>query len=109
MRFCAHWQVAKQTEPLFPTVGLPTKDLHRQVKQHLPGYQWIIVDGPPRIIGREVVAALADYPILVLASHISQRVAFAESAASGMSGMEIDPNSVVSQEIMALAAEAKSL
>ncbi|RYG69584.1 cobyrinic acid a,c-diamide synthase [bacterium] len=56
-------------------------------------------------IGREVTAALADYNTPVLESHLSQRVAFAESAAVGQTVLDTDPNSTAAQEIKALVAE----
>jgi chromosome partitioning protein len=40
-----------------------------------------------------------------LATHIGQRVAFAESAASGSTVLENDPTSLASKEILALADE----
>jgi chromosome partitioning protein len=56
-------------------------------------------------IGRDVAEALAGYDIPVLTTHIGQRVAFAESAASGSTVIEDDPTSLASKEIMALAEE----
>ena len=56
-------------------------------------------------IGRDVAEALAGYAIPVLATHVGQRVAFAESAASGSTVLEDDPTSLASREIMALAEE----
>jgi chromosome partitioning protein len=56
-------------------------------------------------IGRDVAEALAGYNIPVLSAHISQRVAFAESAATGSTVLENDPTSQASREIMALAEE----
>jgi len=56
-------------------------------------------------IGRDVAEALAGYAIPVLAAQIAQRVAFAESAASGSTVLEDDPGSLASKEILALAEE----
>ena len=56
-------------------------------------------------IGRAVRAALADYSIPVLRTTIGQRVAFAESAATGRTVLEAAPDSRASQEIRALAQE----
>jgi len=56
-------------------------------------------------IGRDVAEALAGYDIPVLATHIGQRVAFAESAGSGSTVLEDDPTSLASREVMALAEE----
>ena len=56
-------------------------------------------------IGRAVRDALADYSIPVLQTTVGQRVAFAESAATGRTVLEAAPNSLASQEIRALAQE----
>ena len=56
-------------------------------------------------IGRDVRAALADYSIPVLQTTVGQRVAFAESAATGRTVLEAAPDSRASQEIRALAQE----
>jgi chromosome partitioning protein len=56
-------------------------------------------------IGRDVGAALEHYNIKVLQSQICQRVIFADSAAVGKSVMEVEPNGVASQEVIALAEE----
>ena len=56
-------------------------------------------------IGRAVRDALADYSIPVLQTTVGQRVAFAESAATGRTVLEAAPDSRASQEIRALAQE----
>lgn len=60
-------------------------------------------------IGRDVAEALAGYSIPVLPTDICQRVAFAESAAQGNTVLDIDPNSIASQEINALIDEILKL
>lgn len=158
------WSASRQTEALFPVVGLPTKNLHREIMPHLPNYDDIVIDGPPRVnelaraaiiaadivlvpvqpspydvwaakeivdllseasvfksdqksafvinrkivntaIGRDVAEALADYALPVFAASISQRVAFAESAAQGSTVLELEPGSTASQEIGRLVDE----
>lgn len=56
-------------------------------------------------IGRDVTDALAEYPLPVLKTAISQRVNFAESAAQGKTVLELDPTGLASKEIQALAQE----
>lgn len=58
-----------------------------------------------KAIDRDVAEALAGYAIPVLATHVGQRVAFAESAANGSTVPVHDPGSLASKEILALAAE----
>jgi chromosome partitioning protein len=158
------WSASRQSEPRFPVIGLPTKNLHREVQPHIPNYEYIVIDGPPRVnelaraaimaadivlvpvqpspydvwaakeitdllseaavfkprlksafvinrrivntaIGRDVAQALADYPYPVLAATISQRVAFAESAAQGGTVLELEPKGSAAQEMDALTEE----
>ena len=56
-------------------------------------------------IARGVREALSGADIPVLDTAVSQRVAFAESAASGKSVLETDPDSAAAREIGALADE----
>jgi chromosome partitioning protein len=54
-------------------------------------------------IGRDVHRALEDYDVPVLKTSVCQRVIFAESAASGQTVLEAQPESRASQEIRSLA------
>jgi chromosome partitioning protein len=56
-------------------------------------------------IGRDVVDALSGYEIPVLKSSICQRIAFAESAATGMTVLETNALSSAAKEIKALVDE----
>ena len=53
-------------------------------------------------IGRDVSAALAKWSVPVLPAHVSQRVAFAESAAAGSTVLETARTSPAAREIEAL-------
>jgi chromosome partitioning protein len=58
-------------------------------------------------IGRDVVEALGEYEMPVLAAEVCQRVIFAESAAAGRLVEEVDPKHAASKEIIALAKAIK--
>lgn len=60
-------------------------------------------------IGRDVVEALSAYPVPVLKTSVCQRVAFAESAAQGLTVLDIDPGGTASQEVVALTREVLEL
>lgn len=60
-------------------------------------------------IGRDVVEALAAYPLPVLAAAVCQRVPFAESAAAGRTVFDLDPTSPASREMAALVDELLEL
>jgi chromosome partitioning protein len=57
------------------------------------------------VIGREVRGAVVRHGLSVLQRGVSQRVVFAESAATGRLVREIDPRSAATREIEALASE----
>ncbi len=60
-------------------------------------------------LGRDVKSALADYPFPVLDSAISQRIIFAESAASGETVFEKSPEHAAAKEIRKLVKEIVGL
>jgi len=43
------WSASRPGDPLFPVIGLPTKNLHREILQHVAHYDDIVIDGPPRV------------------------------------------------------------
>lgn len=43
------WSASRQADPRFAVIGLPTKNLHREVKAHVSNYDAIVIDGPPRV------------------------------------------------------------
>ncbi len=59
-------------------------------------------------IARDVVAAFASFPFPLLTNTIAQRVAFAESAAQGLTVIETAPSSAAAWEIYDLAEIIKS-
>jgi chromosome partitioning protein len=61
------------------------------------------------VIGREIRAALADFPLRVLDAVISQRVVFADSAATGQLVHEVDEKCAAAREMAALAAEVRKV
>jgi chromosome partitioning protein len=158
------WSAARKGPLLFPVVGLPRDTLHREIAALSKPYEWVIIDGPPRVysvaksaiaasdmviipvqpspydvwaakeivdliseitvikadlkavfainrkivgtaIGRDVVESFATYPLPILKAAVSQRVGFAESAATGQTVLETDPHGHAAQEISALVTE----
>lgn len=61
------------------------------------------------VIGRDVRAALAEYPLRTLTATVSQRILFPESAATGQLVNEIDVRSSAAREIAALAADVRAI
>ncbi|MDQ2763838.1 MAG: AAA family ATPase [Pseudomonadota bacterium] len=158
------WKAARGDAPAFTVVGLPKDSIHREIGELAKDYDWVVIDGPPRVstvaksaiaasdmvlipvqpspydvwaakdivdlivevrvlkedlkavftvnrkvvgtaIGRDVSAALANFPVAVLKSFISQRVGFAESAASGRTVLEVEPKGPGAKEVRGLVNE----
>lgn len=158
------WKAARGDKPSFPVVGIPKDTIHRDIGNLSKDYDWVIIDGPPRVstvaksaiaasdmvlipvqpspydvwaakeivdlvvevrvlkehlkalfavnrkivgtaIGRDVTKALADYPIGVLNAALCQRVGFAESAGTGHTVLETEPQGMAAKEVRALVAE----
>ena len=62
------WSVQRETQsaPLrFPIVGLPKETIHRELVAIRPDYEWIIIDGPPRVnkIARSAIVA-SDFVVI---------------------------------------------
>lgn len=55
------------------------------------------------VIGREAAKAFAEQPFAIEPTSITQRVAFAEAAAQGLTVIETEPNGAAADEIRALA------
>jgi chromosome partitioning protein len=158
------WKAARGDPTTFTVVGIPKDTIHKEVPAMSRDYEWIVIDGPPRVstvaksaiaasdivvipvqpspydvwaakeivdlieevtvikpdlksvftvnrritgtaIGRDVEKALSDYPITVMKASLCQRVSFAESAASGRTVLETDPQGPAAGEVRAVVAE----
>ena len=53
------WSAARQTPSLFPVVGLPKETIHREIAKLGQGFDWVIIDGPPRVypVAKSAIAA----------------------------------------------------
>ena len=43
------WSASRQAVPLFPVIGLPRPNLHKEVPAHASRYDDVVIDGPPRV------------------------------------------------------------
>ena len=53
------WSAQRTAVPRFPVIGLPKPTLHREIPTISQGYDWVIIDGPPRVneLARSAIAA----------------------------------------------------
>jgi chromosome partitioning protein len=53
------WSAARKSESLFPVVGLPKDTLHREMPALSAPYDWVVIDGPPRVynVAKSAIAA----------------------------------------------------
>ena len=58
-RSAMDWAACREKDPIFGIVGIPTASIHKEVKLLEPKYDFIIIDGPPRVydVARSTIAA----------------------------------------------------
>lgn len=59
------WASSRQAAPLFPVIGLPKGNLHKEIPAHAEKYDDIIIDGPPRVNELARSAILASDFVLI--------------------------------------------
>lgn len=59
------WSQAREADPLFPVVGIPTKTLHRDITVVGDGYDFVVVDGAPRVTALTRSAIMASDLVLI--------------------------------------------
>ena len=59
------WNASRQGDPRFPVIGLPKANLHKEIPVHVPNYDDIIIDGPPRVNELARSAILASDMIVI--------------------------------------------
>ncbi len=53
------WAAARHGEPLFPVVGLPKNSIHKELPTLAGSFDFVIIDGPPRVhdVARSAIMA----------------------------------------------------
>jgi chromosome partitioning protein len=53
------WKAARGDIPSFPVVGIPKDTIHREIITLARDYDWIVIDGPPRVstVAKSAIAA----------------------------------------------------
>lgn len=53
------WKAARGEEPSFPVVGIPRDTIHREIGALSRDYDWVVIDGPPRVstVAKSAIAA----------------------------------------------------
>ena len=44
------WAASREATALFPVIGLPTKNLYKEIPAHTPHYDDIVIDGPDLVL-----------------------------------------------------------
>lgn len=95
-----------QPSPYDVWAAAETVQLIREAQQYKPSLKAVFVVNRKianTAIGRDVTAALAQFEdVPVLTTALRQRVIYAESAAQGLSVIEVEPSSEAAREIAAL-------
>lgn len=58
-RSALDWSSAREQEPILTVVGMPSNTIHKQIKLIKEDYDFIVIDGPPRIydVAKSCIAA----------------------------------------------------
>lgn len=94
-----------QPSPYDVWAAADTLQLVREAQQFKPGLKAAFVINRKianTAIGRDVAGALAHFETPVLASHLTQRVLYPESAGQGLAVVEVAPRGEAAREITAL-------
>jgi chromosome partitioning protein len=59
------WAASRQVDAFFPVIGLPTKNLHKEIPIHAAHYDDIVIDGPPRVNELARAAIIAADMVLI--------------------------------------------
>lgn len=59
------WAAAREGEPLFSVVGFPRPTVHKDIAQLGQGYDYIVIDGPPRVTDLARSAIMATDVVLI--------------------------------------------
>ena len=98
-----------QPSPLDLWAAAHTLELVREAQQFRESIRAVLVVNrriANTAIGRDIVGALAGYGLPILPVQLSQRVLYAESAAQGLSVIEVSPHSAAAREMSELVASA---
>lgn len=60
-----NWSQAREPAPLFPVIGLPTTTLHRELETIGADYDFVVIDGAPRVTAVSRSAIMASNVILI--------------------------------------------
>ncbi|HNG92018.1 MAG: AAA family ATPase [Blastocatellia bacterium] len=59
------WSVSRETEGLFPVVGIPKPSLHKEIPALAKDYDLVVIDGPPRVNDVARSAIMASDAVLI--------------------------------------------
>lgn len=59
------WAAAREAEPIFSVVGLPRPTVHKEIHQVGQGYDYVVIDGPPRVTDLARSAIMAADVVLI--------------------------------------------
>jgi chromosome partitioning protein len=53
------WAASRKGDPLFPVAGLPRPSIHKELPALAKGYEFVLIDGPPRVyeVARSAIMA----------------------------------------------------
>ena len=59
------WAASRQSAPLFPVAGLPRASIHKELPVLAKGFEFVVIDGPPRVYDVAKSAIMASDLIVI--------------------------------------------
>lgn len=59
------WAAARRGEPRFPVAGMPKTSIHKELPALAKGYEFVLIDGPPRVYDVARSAIMASDLVLI--------------------------------------------
>jgi len=59
------WAAAREGEPLFSVVGLPRPTIHKELPEIAKGFDYVVIDGPPRVAEVAASVVMASDVVLI--------------------------------------------
>jgi chromosome partitioning protein len=59
------WAASRKGDPIFPVAGLPRSSIHKELPALAEGYEFVVIDGPPRVYDVARSAILASDMIVI--------------------------------------------
>ena len=99
------WAAARKEPPLFPVVAIPRATIHREIDKLSEGYDFVVIDGPPRVTELAQSIIMASDVVIELPKVIDIMASGSRRAASLLRQAELAEGLEVLQDIIAVSRD----